>query len=73
MKLRMRLSPWKDIIRSFLLRGTHLASISLSVPSTSRVVRDVCAHRTESNCKRREESGWAVVPVVDQLEWLGPA
>src|ERR1700761_2824368 len=40
------------------------------VPSTQRVGRDVRAQRTESKRKRCKESGGAVVPMVDELEWV---
>jgi hypothetical protein len=40
------------------------------IPSAERVGRDVRAQRTESKRKGREESGCAVVPVVDELEWV---
>ena len=38
------------------------------VPSTERVGRDIRAQCAESERKRREESGSAVVPVVDEPE-----
>ena len=40
------------------------------VRSTYRVGRDVRAQRTEGKRKRCEESGGAVVPVVDEPEWV---
>ena len=40
------------------------------VPSTERIGRDIRAQRTENKRKRREESGCAVVPVIDEPEWV---
>ena len=39
-------------------------------PALSELARDVCAKRTESKRKGCEESGGAVVPAIDQLEWV---
>ncbi len=46
------------------VQGGHI------VPGTQRIGQDVCAQGGEEKCERRKECTGAVVPLIDELEWV---